>query len=120
MWISKQIIKEETQPPTECGTLTMNVNGSIEAASTGLERSIEVYAPFGYKSSIPSGTNLLLSQGGGQQVCIGVKSDAPSLKEGEIKIESPCGGYVYLKADGSVEINGLLITKEGKLVEQKR
>lgn len=116
MWISKQIIKEGTQPPTECGTLTMNTNGSIEAASTGMERSIELYAPFGYKSSIPSGTNLLLSQGGGQQVCIGVKSDASMLNLGEIRIESPWGGFIYLKADGSVEINGLLITKEGKLI----
>ena len=118
MWISKQIIKEKAQPPTQCGELTMNVDGSIEATSTGVERSINVYAPFGYSASVPSGTRLLLSQGGGEQVCLGVKSDASVLNIGEIKISSPCGGYIYLKSDGSVEINGATITKEGKLIER--
>ncbi len=119
MWISKQIIKRESQPVNQCGRLTMNVDGSIEAVSSGMERSIEVYAPFGYHTSIPSGEELLLSQGGGSQVCIGVKNDDSSLLEGEIKIEADGGGYVYLKNDGSVEINGLIITKEGKLIERQ-
>lgn len=118
MWISKQIIKEQTEPPTQCGELTMNIDGSIEATSTGVERSISVYAPFGYNASVPSGTQLLLSQGGGEQVCLGVKSDASELKMGEIKISSSFGGYIYLKNDGSVEINGATITKEGKLIER--
>lgn len=41
MWISRQIIKEEKLPPTECGKVTMNSGGKIEAASTGVERNVD-------------------------------------------------------------------------------
>ena len=46
MWISRQIIKEEKLPPTECGKVTMNSGGKIEAASTGVERNVDFYSPY--------------------------------------------------------------------------
>ena len=55
MWISRQIIKEEKLPPTECGKVTMNSGGKIEAASTGVERNVDFYSPYGYISCVPKG-----------------------------------------------------------------
>lgn len=120
MWISRQIIKEEKLPPTECGKVTMNSCGKIEAASTGVERNVDFYSPYGYVSCVPKGEKLLLTQGGGEQVCIGVESDSSAVGYGEVKITSLSGAYIHLKNDGSIELNGLLISKEGKIIEQSK
>ena len=112
MWISRQIIKEEKLPPTECGKVTMNSGGKIEAASTGVERNVDFYSPYGYISCVP--------KGGGEQVCIGVESDSSAVGYGEVKITSLSGAYIHLKNDGSIELNGLLISKEGKIIEQSK
>lgn len=60
MWISRQIIKEEKLPPTECGKVTMNSGGKIEAASTGVERNVDFYSPYGYISCVPKGEKYCL------------------------------------------------------------
>lgn len=120
MWISRQIIKEEKLPPTECGKVSMNSGGKIEAASTGVERNVDFYSPYGYISCVPKGEKLLLTQGGGEQVCIGVESDSSAVGYGEVKITSLSGAYIHLKNDGSIELNGLLISKEGKIIEQSK
>jgi hypothetical protein len=39
---------------------------------------------------------------------------------GEVKITSLSGAYIHLKNDGSIELNGLLISKEGKIIEQSK
>ncbi len=117
MWISRQIIKEEKAPTVECGKVTMSSNGSVEATSTGVERNVDFYAPYGYSFCVPKGERLLLTQGGGEQVCIGVENDCSSLEYGEIKITSLSGAYIHLKNDGNIVLNGLTVSKEGKIIE---
>ena len=56
----------------------------------------------------------------GEQVCIGVESDSSAVGYGEVKITSLSGAYIHLKNDGSIELNGLLISKEGKIIEQSK
>lgn len=116
MWISRQIIKQEHSLPIECGKVTMNVDGKIEASSTGVERNVGFYSPYGYAYCVPKGETLLLTQGGGEQVCIGVESDSSAVECGEIKITAQSGAYIYLKNDGSIVLNGLTISKEGKII----
>ena len=101
MWISKQIIKEQKVPAVECGKVTMSSNGAVEATSTGVERNVNFYSPYGYNFCIPKGERLLLTQGGGEQVCIGVENDSSNVEYGEIKIMSLSGAYIHLKNDGS-------------------
>ena len=112
MWISKQIIKEQKVP-----AVTMSSNGAVEATSTGVERNVNFYSPYGYNFCVPKGERLLLTQGGGEQVCIGVENDSSNVEYGEIKITSLSGAYIHLKNDGSIVINGLVISKEGKIIE---
>lgn len=113
MWISRQTIKSALDPAVQCGKVTLNNSGEISAASTGAERSVKVYAPYGYSFSLPAGSDLLLSRSGGEQVSFGTQMKDESVSQGEIKITSAAGGYIYLKNDGSVIINGLKINKEG-------
>lgn len=115
MWISKQTIKEISEPAVENGKVTLNTGGDIEAVSSGKERSVKIYAPFGYSFSLPSGNDLLLTRSGGEQVCFGTEMTDSSVSQGEIKIASAAGGYIHLKSDGSVIINGLRINKEGEI-----
>ena len=110
MWISKQIIKEQKVPAVECGKVTMSSNGAVE-------RNVNFYSPYGYNFCVPKGERLLLTQGGGEQVCIGVENDSSNVEYGEIKITSLSGAYIHLKNDGSIVINGLVISKEGKIIE---
>ncbi len=117
MWISKQIIKEQKVPAVECGKVTMSSNGAVEATSTGVERNVNFYSPYGYNFCVPKGERLLLTQGGGEQVCIGVENDSSNVEYGEIKITSLSGAYIHLKNGGRIVINGLVISKEGKIIE---
>lgn len=113
MWISKQLAEKTEAPVIENGRVTLNDKGELEAVSTGLERKVKVYAPYGYSFSLPAGSELLLTRSGGEQVSFGTEMKSNSVKEGEIKIVSASGGYIYLKKDGSVVINGLKINKKG-------
>ena len=61
MWISKQIIKEQKVPAVECGKVTMSSNGAVEATSTGVERNVNFYSPYGYNFCIPKGCLLYTS-----------------------------------------------------------
>lgn len=115
MWISRRISRSDTEPAVQTGKSTLNSNGSIEAVSTGMERDIEIYSPYGYMFSLPPGTDLLLTKYAGTQAGIGTLMRGGELKPGEIKIFSPSGAYVQLCSDGSVVINGLTINKNGEI-----
>lgn len=113
MWISKQLTEKADSPIIENGRVTLNDKGELEAVSTGAERSVRVYAPYGYSFSLPAGSELLMTRSSGEQVSFGTEMKSDSLSEGEIKITSASGGYIYLKNDGSIVINGLTINKKG-------
>lgn len=113
MWISQQISKGNEQSESQTGKSTLNSNGSVEITSTGVSRDVELYAPYGYSFSLPVGQSVLLTRCDGAQAGLGVAFSSEALALGEIKITSSSGAYIYLKQDGSVEINGLKINKNG-------
>lgn len=113
MWISRQITKARETPSVQTGTSTLNRNGQVEAVSTGAERNIKIYSPYGYSFSLPEGTEMMLAKSDGQQSAIGTLMHTDDIETGEIKITSASGAYIYLKNDGSVIINGLEIDKDG-------
>ena len=118
MWISRQFSETgKASPELQTGKVTLNSGGELEAVSSGVERNIGIYAPYGYAFSLPQGCELLLSQSSGEQAAIGVSMSSHDLKTGEIRITSASGGYIYLKDDGSVVINGLEINRWGEIVE---
>lgn len=52
----------------------------------------------------------------GNDICVGVKSSVGNLKPGELFLSSTGGATIHLKDDGSVCINGIVITKDGKIL----
>lgn len=116
MWISRQISRVQEEAPVCKGRVTLNDNGSLEAVSTGIERNLEVFSPYGYSYSIPTGDDMLLAKCDGQQCAVGVKMNNSGLPLGEIMISSSSGACIRLKNDGSVEINGLVIDKSGRIL----
>lgn len=120
MWISKQVARQSASPTVERGKITLTSDGgNVEAAATGVERNVKVYSPYGYAFRAPKGENILLTQGGGEPAVIGLESSCSGLADGEIKISAQSGAYIRLKSDGTAEINGLIISKEGKIIESK-
>ena len=103
-----------------CKYNTSIENNIINFSKLLKERNVDFYSPYGYISCVPKGEKLLLTQGGGEQVCIGVESDSSAVGYAEVKITSLSGAYIHLKNDGSIELNGLLISKEGKIIEQSK
>lgn len=113
MWISEQISKAGERTENQTGKSTLNSNGSVEITSTGVCRDVELYTPYGYSFSLPTGENVLLTRCDGAQAGLGVKLNCEDLVTGEIKITASSGAYIHLKDDGSVVINGLKINKNG-------
>lgn len=118
MWISEQLTKGQSSPAIQSGVSTLNSNGQVEAVSTGAERNIKIYSPYGYSFSMPAGVEMLLSKSGGQQAAIGALMDSSNIEQGEIKITCASGAYIHLKKNGAVVINGLEIDKDGVIVNE--
>lgn len=115
MWLSKQVIRKETQPQLENGKVTLSSNGALETVSSGVDRSLVHYAPFGYSYCAPLGENMLLTQLQGETAAVGVEMKKENVASGEIKLTSKSGAYIHLKNDGSVIINGLVINRRGEI-----
>lgn len=115
MWLSRQTTKNTAEATIQKGRVTLNSNGQLEAVSTGAERSIRIFSPYGYTFSPPQGADMLLAQSDGEKVSFGVEMNPNGVKAGEVKITSQFGGYIYLKSDGSVVINGLKINSKGEI-----
>lgn len=118
MWISTQIKEKPTENQTQTGRVTLNSDGKMEVIANGVDRNIETFLPYGYSCLIPRGEEVLLTQSGGEQIALGVRSSGNALKSGEIKILARSGAYIHLRNDGSVVINGLEITRDGEIVNE--
>lgn len=113
MWISKQLSKGQSTPTVQSGMSTLNSDGQVEAVSTGTERNIGIYSPYGYSFSLPCGVEMLLTKCDGQQAAIGTLMQNDDIRSGEIKITSASGAYIHLRDNGTVVINGMIIDKDG-------
>lgn len=113
MWISSKLSSESNDTGVHTGKSTLNAKGSVEAVSTGVDRGVRIYAPYGYDFSLPAGTDMLLAQCDGEAVGLAVPCKSGAVKTGEIKITASSGAYIHLLQDGSVVINGLKISRNG-------
>lgn len=118
MWISRQVKDKTAENQTQTGRVTLNSSGKLEAISNGVDRNIDSFLPYGYSSAVPQGEEVLLTKSDGEQVALGVRCDSNRLQSGEIKITALSGAYIHFKANGSVIINGLEITKDGDIVDK--
>lgn len=53
----------------------------------------------------------------GADTCIGCISVCTDIKSGELKLASAGGATAYFKNNGEIMLNGLIITKDGRIIE---
>jgi hypothetical protein len=79
-------------------------------------RGVPVFAPRGFAYRPCAGDNLLLLEADGGPVCAGALVSADGLAPGEVRIDSGGGASVYLKENGDIVLNGVVITKQGEIL----
>ncbi len=118
MWLSKKF-NNPYMSVSEVGTVTVSENATIDALSTISSKEVQNYSPYGYSFSVPTGEEVLLVNSSLGTVGAGIKMKNENLSAGEIAISSIGGARIVLKTDGTVNINGLVITKDGSLLDKE-
>lgn len=114
MWLNEKMIDKGTSSEIESAKVTIG-GDRVETLSSGQQRGAQVYAPYGYRASVPSGQDVLLISGAEGGFVAGVKSKSEALNSGEIEITSSGGAKIKLCNDGRIVINGMIINKEGEI-----
>lgn len=117
MWLSRKF-KPKEEHFAETGVITLSTENCTEANSSMQSRNSVFYSPYGYAFKLPVGEEVLIVNGASGAAVTGSKMDPSGLEPGEIALRSLGGARIFLKNDGSVEINGLVIDKNGEI--QKR
>ncbi|WP_369282753.1 hypothetical protein [Oscillibacter sp. GMB15532] len=112
MWLSKQTRPGISAPGADLGVTSIS-GESAGVVTRGEVRALPVYGPGGYAWRPAAGETVLVIKGGtgGEESCVaGAKqTDAPAgLRPGEVYIHAN-GGSVYLKNDGTVELQGSIV-----------
>lgn len=115
MWLTQRILGNNREHRVQTGPVSLSGEGFVFAQGAGEARDLPVFAPYGFCSIPPDGEQALMLPVGEGYVCVGVRSQGGQLLPGEVML-SACGGYIHLKQDGSVEINGLVITPQGQVI----
>lgn len=113
MWLSRKVQRQEKDVRTQKGRVTISSPERIEAGSTVSEHNIGLCQPYGYSARPPVGEEVFIIQSSDGQAVAGVRSEAQHLDSGEIRLKSKGGATLILRNDGSVEINSLVIDKNG-------
>ncbi|WP_177916823.1 hypothetical protein [uncultured Eubacterium sp.] len=119
MWMSKNLARQKytENDKAEKGCVTMSSN-ELEAGATVINRGVENYVPYGYQCSMPVGEEVMLIPSDNGQAVIGTLSKPSNrLSPGEIKISSRGGACIILRNDGSIELNSLVIDRNGVILD---
>ena len=113
MWLSKQM---RSAPPTADADLgvTTIAGEQVGVVTRGEVRSLPVYGPGGYIWLPENGKEVLVVKGGPggeEQSVVGMlQKEVPrGMLPGEVYLYGPGGNSIYLRQDGSVELQGRLV-----------
>jgi phage gp45-like len=105
----------KSQPSTADADLgvTTIAGDSVGVVTRGEVRSLPVYGPGGYVWLPENGAEVLVIKGGpgGEEQCVAglrQKETPKGMQPGEVYLYGPGNNSIYLKRDGSVEIQGQL------------
>ena len=114
IWLARKLVANNSS-----NTISTGVMDDYQVIHQYTDKNMQFLSPYGYQSNPQKGTNLLiLDSGQGSKICAGTTTTTDvSLKTGEIKIIASSGAYIKLDKNGNVIINGLLITKDGRIQE---
>lgn len=110
MWLSSRM--RETLPTADADLGVTSIGGdSVGVVTRGEVRALPVYGPGGYFWMPENGRSVLVIKGGpgGEEQCVaGMRQEAApaEMQPGEIYLQGPAGTSVYLRRDGTVELEG--------------
>lgn len=113
MWLSKQMRPAPPTADADLGVTTIT-GDSVGVMTRGEVRELPVYGPGGYVWMPENGSAVLVIKGGpgGEEQCVvGMRqAEAPKdMQPGEIYLKGPNKNSIYLRKNGAVEIEGLLV-----------
>lgn len=119
MWLSKQMRPAAAASGADLGMTTIS-GRQVGVVTRGEVRDLPVYGPGGYLWTPANGAAVLVIKGGpgGEEQCVaGARppEEAKQVEPGEVYLYGPGGNAVYLKQDGSVEIQGTAVSITGTL-----
>lgn len=118
MWLSRSAAGGNSRT-AETGTVAIGGSSVLRASATVQADRVQSYAPYGYSAFAPSGEDILLISSADGTAGAGTRMKDEELSEGEISITSLSGGRIFLKSDGSVQINGFIFTADGEVKNSK-
>jgi hypothetical protein len=85
-------------------------------AGAGAEgRVIPVFAPRGIAYRPREGDRMLLVRADGADICVGCLCPQDAVNDGELLLCSTGGARILLKNNGEISLNGLIISRDGRL-----
>lgn len=115
MWLNQQLNQNSGAELPLTGKVTRVENGRVDVSSFTKLADVPCAAGFGLRGTPSVGDTALIVPANGGYYCIGMEQDAP-LPEGETALVSSGGAEIRLCADGSIRLNGLVITRDGVLI----
>ena len=107
-------------PPPQEGGMVAGVSFSsgsgFGVAGASALRGLPVFAPRGISYLPGVGDNLLILPIEGRDVCVGALSSPAGLQPGELRLASAGGASIHLLRNGDVQINGVTITRDGRIL----
>jgi hypothetical protein len=117
MWISRKMINKGDGAVTEEGRVLSAEGASLRAGAEGFTGRAKSCLPYGYRTRIPKGEQVLLLTFKGEAAAMGTTAECASLPVGEIELVSRGGARIHLKNDGSIVFNNALtVTGEGEII----
>ncbi len=113
MWLSKMMAKGTADSRAQKGSVTISGASGVEAVTGGGARTLPAYMPYGYAGAAPVGEEVVVLPSTDGEIALGIKCKNDDLAAGEVRITSRGGAEIFLKNDGSVVINSLVIDKNG-------
>ena len=114
MWMSKKIASPSKNDVAEKGKVTLS-DSQLEAGATVTRRNIDCYAPYGYQSVPPVNEEVIMLPSNDGSVMLGTLNKCTDVESGEVKIVSKGGGYIILKNNGVIILNGLVFDGRGEI-----
>jgi len=110
MWLSRQMKNALPTADADLGMTTIAGN-SVGVVTRGEVRALPVYGPGGYIWMPQNGEAVLVIKGGpgGEEQCVAGMRQAAApegMRPGEVYLHTPGGAAVYLKQNGTVELQG--------------
>ena len=115
MWIHNQLRQDGGGKSAALAPLTFAEDGGFGAAGEREWREMPVFGP-GVAYQPREEDQLLALDSDGGTVCAGVRMDLTGLEPGELRLGWPGGACILLRKDGSILLNGAVITPQGELL----